>query len=79
MDSLAWVYFKSNRTDEALELLNKAIEKVKTDPIIAEHLGDVLSAKGMKEQAAEAYKKSLQNNPDNLVVKQKLKEVETAK
>jgi len=51
-------------------------KKIKTDPIIAEHYGDVLLATGKKAEAADAYRKSLQANPENLVVQEKLKKLE---
>lgn len=71
-DSLAWVLFKAGKTDEALKYLEKANQKVKSDPIIAEHLGDVLSAKSRLPEAREAYERSLAINPYNVVVQQKL-------
>jgi tetratricopeptide (TPR) repeat protein len=76
MDSLAWVLYKSGKTDEALGLLQKAMVKVQTDPILAEHLGDVLLEKKRGSEALEAYKKSLQLNPDNIVVQEKLNKLE---
>lgn len=76
LDSLAWVLHKKGLDDEALEYLQKASAKVKGDPIVAEHLGDLLLLKGRKAEAAAAYKKSLEMNPDNLVVQGKLKKVQ---
>jgi predicted negative regulator of RcsB-dependent stress response len=76
LDSLAWIMHSKGQNDVALEYLRKASERVKSDPIIAEHLGDVLLVKSLKEKAAKAYKRSLQINPDNLVVKEKLEKLE---
>jgi tetratricopeptide (TPR) repeat protein len=76
MDSLGWILFKTGRTDEALEHLEKAADKVKTDPIVAEHLGDILLAKDKKQDALEAYRRSLQVNPENMVIQEKLQKLE---
>ena len=76
LDSVGWVLFQQGKTEEALSFMEKAMEKIKTDPIIAEHYGDVLLASGKKAEAADAYRKSLQANPENLVVQDKLKKLE---
>jgi predicted negative regulator of RcsB-dependent stress response len=39
-------------------------------------LGDVLRTLGRNKEAIEAYQKSLTINPDNLMVREKLKELE---
>ncbi len=77
MDSLAWVLFKTGKIDEAVPLMEKAYEKVKTDPIIAEHMGDLFLEKKKRSEALEAYRRSLQVNPDNLVVQGKFKKLES--
>ena len=76
LDSVGWVLFQQGKVEEALSYMEKAIEKIKTDPIISEHYGDVLLATGKKAEAADAYRKSLQANPENLVVQEKLKKLE---
>ena len=76
-DSLGWVLFKKGQTDAALQLLEEASSKVKSDPVIGEHLGDVLTSVGRQSQAVEAYRKSLQANPDNLIVQDKLRKLES--
>ena len=77
-DSLAWVLFKAGKVDEALKYLEKASQKVKGDPIIAEHLGDVLAARNRLNEAREAYQKSLSLNPHNVLVQEKLHKLEKA-
>ena len=77
MDSLAWVLFKRGKSDDALKFLEKAFIRVKSDPIISEHLGDVLTSKNRNQEAIEAYKKSMSLNPDNLLVQEKLKKLES--
>lgn len=78
LDSMAWVLFKTGKVDEALTNLQQAAEKVKTDPIVAEHLGDVLLEKNRKEEALEAYRRSLGVNPDNVIVQDKFRKLEEA-
>jgi len=59
LDSLAWVYYKRGEYDKALTFQRKAVGKIPDDPIIQEHLGDILW-KGEKLDAARtAWKKSL--------------------
>ena len=70
--------FKAGKVDEALKYLEKASQKVKGDPIIAEHLGDVLAARNRLTEAREAYQKSLSINPYNILVKEKLHKLEKA-
>lgn len=55
----------------------KVIEKVKDDPTILEHLGDILRALGMNKDALDAYKKALENEPEqpDLLIK-KIMELE---
>jgi len=76
MDSMAWVLHKRGDADEALRYLEQAVQKVKMDPIIAEHLGDILLVNNRKEEAAESYRKSLSVNPDNIIVQDKLLKLE---
>lgn len=76
LDSLAWILHRRGQDDKALEYLKRAFIKVKNDPIVAEHLGDVLLIANKKEEAVDAYKKSLEANPDNLIVQEKLRKLE---
>lgn len=76
IDSVGYVLFIQGKIEEALDHFQRAIEKVKHDPILAEHLGDALAKLGRKEEAAAAYRRSLGDNPDNLVVQDKLKRLE---
>lgn len=76
LDSLGWFLFVQGQSQEALPYLEKASEKVKYDPIIADHLGDALVASGKKREAFEAYRRSLQSNPDNWLVQEKFRKLE---
>ena len=63
-DSLGWVQFRLGRTDEALRTLKKAYQ-ARRDPEIAAHLGEILWAKGERDEALNVWKGSLIENPDN--------------
>ncbi|WP_213032524.1 hypothetical protein, partial [Acinetobacter baumannii] len=43
---------------KAKELLLKALEKEKEDPVLYEHMGDVLLKLGREKEAQEYYKKA---------------------
>jgi len=64
LDSLGWVQFKLKRTDDALATLTRAY-RMRADPEIAAHLGEVLLAVGKIEAAQQIWKRALLDNPDN--------------
>jgi tetratricopeptide (TPR) repeat protein len=59
MDSLGWAYYKLGRNKEALDMLLKAAEKVKDDPVVMEHIGDVYRSMGVKGKAREYWQKAV--------------------
>ncbi|MCX5834786.1 MAG: tetratricopeptide repeat protein, partial [Deltaproteobacteria bacterium] len=71
-DSLGWVYFKQNRTDEAVKYLEEALRILPEDPAIAEHLGDAYARTGRVQDAIEKYKLVLQLKPDAEKVRDKM-------
>lgn len=58
LDSMAWVLYRQNRAKEALRYLQKAVEKLDTDPTIHEHMGDVLQSLGKHDRALDHYLKA---------------------
>ena len=64
LDSLGWVQFKLQRIDEALATLMRAY-RMRADPEIAAHLGEVLWTAGKQEAAQQVWKQALMENPDN--------------
>jgi len=64
LDSLGWAYFKLNRVNEAETYLKKALERVRKDPTIHEHLGDVYYQKGQYADARAAWETSVANGQD---------------
>ena len=55
-DSLGWVYFKLGDHKRAQAELEKALELAE-DPVILEHMGDVLRAMGKAKEAVAAYER----------------------
>lgn len=66
-DSLGWVQFRLGRVDEALKTLRGAYQ-LRRDPEIAAHLGEILWAKGDREEALKIWRTSLLENPDSDVL-----------
>ncbi len=72
LDSLGWVLFKQKQPRAALDWLRKAIAHTEEpDATLYDHLGDVHAELGEAEPAREAWRKSLEIEP-NGAVKQKL-------
>lgn len=72
IDSLGWAYFKKGLIDKALVELERAVQFVEDDAVIHEHLGDVYYRKGQIDKAGEAWKRSLELDPKQENVKEKL-------
>jgi tetratricopeptide (TPR) repeat protein len=58
MDSLAWVYYRQGKLDDAEGLLVRALEQTK-DPTVHDHLGDVYSKEGKTREAATQWQAAL--------------------
>jgi tetratricopeptide (TPR) repeat protein len=72
LDSYGWVLYRLGRMEEAEFQLKNALEKLNTDPIIYEHLGDVYQAVGEPEKARQQWQKASELDPDNQELKRKL-------
>lgn len=62
-DSLAWVYFKQGKYEQALVWMEKAVALVPDDPVILEHLGDVYEKLNKSDLALKYYQRSLEIEP----------------
>ena len=58
LDSMAWVLFRMNRPKQALTYLEKAVQKLDTDPTIHEHMGDILQSLGKRDRALDHFLKA---------------------
>jgi tetratricopeptide (TPR) repeat protein len=59
LDSLGWVYYKQGKYETALDIIIKASEITKNDPVVLEHLGDTYLALHRPDKAREFWEKSL--------------------
>ena len=69
LDSLAWVHYKRGDYNQALSFQRQAVGKIPDDPIMQEHLGDILWKDGKQDAARTTWKKALRmghENPDLL-------------
>ena len=72
LDSLAWVLFKQKHFAEALKYALQSVDTTeKPDPTLFDHLGDIYAGLGNMEKARDAWRKSLELEP-NEKVKSKL-------
>ena len=73
-DSLAWVYYKQGKFEQALIWLKKAVTLVPDDAVILEHLGDVYLKLNKKNLALKYYRRSFKINPkDRKRLKEKIR------
>jgi tetratricopeptide (TPR) repeat protein len=59
IDSLGWVYYRTNQMDKAVETLEKAISLKPEDPTINDHLGDAYWRVGRKLEARYQWEAAL--------------------
>lgn len=70
LDSLGWVLFKMGKPREALDPLLRALKFAeKPDPTLYDHVGDIHAALGEPDQAREAWRKSLELEPNDAIRK----------
>jgi len=59
LDSLAWVHYQRAEYDKALTVQRQAIDHVPNDPVMHEHLGDILWKNGQTEQARSTWRDAI--------------------
>jgi tetratricopeptide (TPR) repeat protein len=64
LDSLGWAYFRLSQFDEAERFLKKALDRVRKDPTIHEHLGDLYYRTGQYQDAQNAWELSVSYHQD---------------
>ncbi len=72
LDSVGWAQYRSGNLSRAQEYLERAY-KVRPDPEIAAHLGEVLWARGQRIEAGQLWQTSLQTHPHNEVLLETLR------
>lgn len=64
MDSLGWLQYRQGKLAEALQTLENAY-RIKADPEIAAHLGEVLWHLDRRDDARRIWQEASQRNPEN--------------
>lgn len=72
LDSVGWLNYRQGNLARAREYLERAY-KLRADPEIAAHLGEVLWMQGSHQAALNLWKASLQSHPQNEALLQVLK------
>ena len=67
MDSMGWVLYRQGKLAESLKTLENAY-RIKADPEIAAHLGEVLWTMNRKDDARRILNDALKAHPDNEVL-----------
>lgn len=65
-DSLAWVYYRLGRFEDAVEPMERAVELLPVDPIVNDHLGDVYWKVGRVLEAEFQWKRALSFEPEEV-------------
>jgi hypothetical protein len=76
LDTYAWVLFKKRDMKQAKELIDGALENTPAEDInaeILEHAGDIYFMNLEREQALEFWKQALELDPDNELLRRKVK------
>ncbi len=74
LDSLAWVRYCQGRFDEALAIQRRAMSRVADDPVMHEHLGDILWRKGDTDAARKAWRQALKlKHPEPARIRERLR------
>jgi tetratricopeptide (TPR) repeat protein len=72
LDSVGWAQYRSGNLARAQEFLERAYQ-ARPDPEIAAHLGEVLWARGRRDEAGKLWQSSLQSHPQNEVLLETLR------
>ena len=77
LDSYAWILFQKGQVDSAYKYLQKAIVKINDDPVIFNHLGDILAKKNDFTGAIKAFRECLElNSEDSEQIRKKITEIQ---
>jgi tetratricopeptide (TPR) repeat protein len=64
LDSLGWVHYRLGNHQQGIDYLRRAYEQ-RRDPEIAAHLGEVLWARGKRDEGERVWRDSLREYPDS--------------
>lgn len=66
LDSLGWAYYKQNRLDRAESPLREAAKQLPANSVIQSHLGDLLSKRGLYQEAIDAWQRAVDGDGDSV-------------
>ena len=73
LDTLGWIYYKLEQYDKALEYIQASYTIDNTNPVIVEHLADILKATDQISKANLIYMEAIDIGGDSLLIHQKMK------
>ena len=73
LDSYAWVMYRKGKYKNALKYQLKALDNSEDDAILYDHMGDIYYALKQLAQAKYNWNKALELDPENDLIKEKLK------
>ena len=75
LDSMGWIWYRLGDYAKALEFLRRAW-RIRDDPEIAAHLGEVLWVSGQRKEAEKVLSSALEKFPDNILLKSAMERLE---
>ena len=72
LDTLGWIYFHLEQYEKSLEYVQQSYSIDSTNPIIVEHLADILKATNQISKANLIYMQAIDIGGDSLQIKQKI-------
>jgi tetratricopeptide (TPR) repeat protein len=72
LDTMGWIYFKLKSYKLAKQYIEKSLSINSNSAVVLEHLGDIYNAMKDNPNALKFWKQSLEKNPDNKALKEKI-------
>lgn len=76
LDTLGWVHYKLGNLYDARTWMERAVETGEASAAVYEHLGDVLQALNLPDQARTQWQKALERDPDRGSARERLRSSE---
>ena len=74
LDTYAWILFRQERYAEAKIYIEQALRSDSLiDGVVKEHAGDIFALNGDTDKAMELWQQALANDPDNKLLRRKIK------
>ena len=73
LDTYAWILFRQERNGEAKIYIEQALRDSLIDGVVKEHAGDIFALNGDIDKAMELWQQAQANDPDNKLLRRKIK------